>query len=63
MKELILTLKGNRPWSEKEETMACRVNIKDGLNREEFIYCLQDAFVAILDQENIMLDKMEDDNG
>jgi len=57
MEELVLTLKGSRPWSKEEETTACKIKVKSGMTKEEFIYKLQDMFVVVLENENSMMDK------
>jgi|ETNvirnome_2_300_1030623.scaffolds.fasta_scaffold106213_2 hypothetical protein len=59
MSELVLTLDGNRPWSDEEETTACKVEIKDGMTSSEFLYRLQDMFVVVLEQENARIKESE----
>jgi len=60
MKELILKLEGWRPWSDKEVTTGCRIEIKENMTQEEFNYGLQDMFVAIFEQENACSEEAEE---
>ena len=55
--ELILKLEGKRPWVDEEFTTACKIKLEEGITKEEFLYKLQDMFVAVYEQESAIIEE------